>query len=194
MDELRREVTEAFDKGQAELGDLVGARQRLIRNALDARHAERPNRMQLAAGLAAGLIAALVIATFFYIRAGYRPNTEGPPRPAASPTPLSHALNVPDSTPVILYDDPGIPGQIDGMTWDGKQAGTAAWAPGLGVANPSANLFGSPTRITDRYRRVLATGNFGLKSFAGTWSDDGGHFCLMVPLDFVGANGVPATL
>src|SRR4029077_6947567 len=199
MDDLRRDVNEVFEKGQAGLGDLTGARERMIRSALAARTSERGNRMQLAASVATILIAAVVIATFVYVRLGNQPSHGGPihtptPVPSASPPPLSNRLDVPDSTPVILYDDPAKSDQIDGMTWDGKLSGTPGLGPSLGSANAWANRFGSATDITDRTGRVLGTGHFGAKGFAGTWADDGLHFCLMVPIDFLGANGVPGTL
>jgi hypothetical protein len=192
MDELRREVNEAFDKGQADLGDLGGVRERIVRQALSARGTRTGRHLQLAAGLAAVLIVAVVIATFAYARSGSQPTHGGPPRPSASPTPLSRPLSVPNDTPVLLYADPAN-AQIDGMTWDGKQSGRADWANGL--ANPSATLFVRPTEIIDRSGRVVATGNFGLKGFfSGTWADDDFHFCQMVPFDHIGPGGVPATL
>lgn len=194
MDELRREVIEAFDKGQAELLNLSGVRERIVRQALAARETRRDSSMQLAAGLAVVLIAAVVIATFAYVRYGSQPSHESPPRPSASPTPLSQPLSVSADTPVILYQDPANSDQIDGMTWDGKRSGRVDWSVGLGASNPSANQFATTTEITDRSGRVLGTGTFGMKFFTGTWADDGLHFCLMVPLDSLGANGVPATL
>jgi hypothetical protein len=194
MDDLRRDVNEAFDKAQAGLGDLEGARQRITQGALAARGKPVANRMHLSASLAALLLAAIVIATLAYVRAGSQPAHGGPARPTSSPTPLSLPLTVPDTTAVILYNDPAKADQIDGMTWDGKVSGTAGWAPGLESANPSANRFGSATQITDRGGHVLGAGQFGFKGFAGTWADDGLHFCLMVPIDFLGANGVQGTL
>jgi hypothetical protein len=191
MDEMRGEVNEAFDKGQAELGDLSGVRERIVRQALSARGSRTGSHLQLAAGLAAVLIAAVVIATFAYVRSGSQPTHGGPARPSASPTPLSRPLSVPNDTPVILYADPAN-AQIDGMTWDGKQSGRVDWA--LGLANPSATLFARTTEILDRSGRVVATGNFGTKDFSGTWADDDLHICQMVPFDHLGAGGVPATL
>ena len=61
MDDLRRDITEAFDEDQAALGDLSGVRERIVRSALAERGARGKSRMQLAAGLAAVLIAAIVI-------------------------------------------------------------------------------------------------------------------------------------
>lgn len=197
MDELRRDLNEVFDKEQSELGNLAGTPNRLVRDALAARATRSGARMQLAAGIAAVVIGAIVIAAFAYVRGGNQrggptvPATS--PRSSASPTPMSRALSVDPSTPVILYHDPANYDQMDGTTWDGKQSGRVDWAVAGAVANPSANLFATATEITDRSNRVLATGNFGAKYFTGTWADDGLSFCQMVPFDFLGAN-VPATL
>ena len=79
------------------------------------------------------------------------------------------------------------------MTWDGKTSGGLP-AVTSQAANPAANLFGSPTEIRDRSGHVVASGNFGTKVFTGTWAGDELHFCQMVPFDFLGASGVPATL
>jgi hypothetical protein len=55
-------------------------------------------------------------------------------------------------------------------------------------------LFGSMTDIRDRQGVVVNRGQFGAKSFAATWAEDDVHYCLMQPFDFLGADGVPATL
>jgi hypothetical protein len=153
--------------------------------------------MQLAAGLAAVLIAAVVIATFAYVRAGYQP-THGGPRvrmtPSSPPTPLSQPLNVSTDTPVIVYHDPANFDQTDGLTWDGKLSGKVDWGGLVGISNPAGNLLATATEIRDRSGRIVASGNFGAKSFQATWADDEVSFCRMVPFDFLGANGVPATL
>jgi hypothetical protein len=180
MDELRRDVNEAFDKAQADIGDLGGVRERMVRTALAARRKPNDHRMQRA-GLAAILIVALAIATFTFLRAGELTNG-GPPRRVQSPTPLTQPLNVPDSTPVIRYHDLANFSQIDAMTWDGKLSGTAAWGGGFRASNPAANLFATPTKITDREDRVVSTGDFGLV-VTGAWADDGTSFCQMAPFD-----------
>jgi hypothetical protein len=193
MDELRRKVNEAFEKDQVDFGELNGVRQRMFQSARAARSAH-DGRIQLAAGLAAVLIAAVVIATFAYSRAGIQQSHEGPPRPVQSPTPLGRALNVPNSTPVILYGDPAVPDQVDGMTWDAKLSGTVPVSPGTDSGNPAANLFATATEIRDRSGNLIATGNYGAKFFGGTWADDERQFCQLVPFDYLGADGVPATL
>ena len=197
MDDLRRDVNEAFDKAQADIGDLGGVRERMVRTALAARNKPKDHRMQLATGLAAILIAALVIATFTYLRAGLLTN-EGPARPVPSPTPLTQPLNVPNSTPVIRFHDLANFSQIDAMTWDGKRSGTAAWGGGLRASNPAVNLFATETKITDREGRVVSTGDFGLLE-TGAWADDGTSFCQMAPFDPSAVYGpaditVPSTL
>jgi hypothetical protein len=151
-------------------------------------------RTRGAAGLAAILIAAIAIATFAYVRAGYRPSPEGPPRPVQSPTPSSKVLDVPNSTPVILYGDPAKPDQVDGMTWDGKLSGIVPVAPGTDSGNPAATLFATSSEIRDRSGQLVATGNYGAKFFRGAWADDEQQFCQMAPFDHLGAGGVPATL
>jgi hypothetical protein len=194
MDDLRRKVNDAFEQSQANLGDLDGVRQRIVRAAL-ADHRPRDNRrLQLAAGIAAILIAAIAIGTFAYFRNGYRLSPEGPPRPAQSPSPSSKVLDVPNSTPVILYGDPAKPDQVDGMTWDGKLSGIVPVAPGTDSGNPAANLFATATQIYGRSGQVVAIGSYGAKFFGGTWADDEQQFCQMAPFDHLGAGGVPATL
>jgi len=83
-------------------------------------------RTELMAGIAAVLLAAILIGTFVYVRSLARPQNITPPItspppgvPRPSPT-LTRTLNVPNSTPVILFGDAGNPNQIDGMTWDGR--------------------------------------------------------------------------
>lgn len=183
MDELRHDVNEAFDKRQHELGDLKGVPERMLLTARAARGQRADNRLRLVAGLAAILVVALVIGTFAFVRAGILgPRVPaGSPKPGVSPTPtaLKTLLNVPDSTPVILYTDP-VNDQRDGITWDGKLSGRVDW-PVSGLPNPQANLFATGTEIMDRSGRPVATGTFLWSSFA--WADDGFHFCQTVPSD-----------
>jgi hypothetical protein len=197
MDELRRDLNAAFDNEQSELGNLAGTRNRLMRNALAARETRSGARLQLAAGIAAVVIAAIVIATFAYVRGGAHRSAPtipaASPRASAPPTPLSRALSVDPSTPVILYHDPAKSDQIDGITWDGKQSGRIDWPVPLAAHNAAATLFATATQIYDR-SGVVASGNFGAKYFAGTWADDEQSFCQLLPFDRLGAGGVPATL
>jgi hypothetical protein len=198
-DELRREVNKAFDQGQAELGDLHGVRDRLLRAGLAARGNRSDNRLQLAASLAIVLIAALVVATFVYVRAGNQLIPGGMHRPRPSPTPLTQPLDVPDKTPVIRYHDLANFNQIDAMTWDGKNFGTADWGSGFRVSNPAVNLFAKETTITDREGRVVLTGDFRGIEGRGAWADDGTSYCQMAPDDPTSVYGpadnkVPSTL
>jgi hypothetical protein len=197
MTKLRDEVRSAFDQEQSSLRDVGDARHRLMQGALAARDVPSSRGLQLAAGIAAVLIAAIVIATFALVRAGSQsrivPATTPTPRAAVSPTPLRTVLNVPDSTPIITFGDPAKPDQIDGVTWDGKQYGVLPYQP-TGLGNPANSLFAGQTEIRDRSGKLVASGTFGAKYFGGTWADDEVHFCQMVPFDYLGANGVPATL
>jgi len=195
---LRDEVRRAFDREQATLGEVGDARHRLVHYALTARDLPASRGLQWAAGIAAVLITAIVIATFALVRAGTHsqvvPAATPTPRAAVFPTPLHNVLGVPDATPIILYGDPAKPDQVDGMTWDGKLSGILASQPVAAGGNPANNLFGTATEITDRSGKTVASGTFGAKFFGGTWADDETHFCQMVPFDYIGANGVPATV
>jgi photosystem II stability/assembly factor-like uncharacterized protein len=69
MDNLGKDLRSVFERQQSGLGEIRGARETLVRRALERRD-EPPlgGRLQFAAGVAAVLIAALVIATFAYVR------------------------------------------------------------------------------------------------------------------------------
>jgi hypothetical protein len=198
MTKLRDDVRRAFDREQTALGDVGDAPRRLIYNALAARDVPTSHGLQWAAAIAAVLIAAIVIATFALARANSHsqviPSATPSPKAQASPTPLVNTLNVPDSTPIIIYGDPAKAGQLDGITWDGKLSGKLGAGLPTGVSNPAANLFGSSTDIKDRSGNTLATGTFGAKFFGGTWADDEAHLCRMVPFDTLSATGVATTL
>lgn len=163
--------------------------------------ARQSHRLQWAAAIAAVLIGAIVITTFALVRGNMRhqPVPATSPKAHVSPTPLQKVIDVPDSTPLILYSDPVDPAQLDGVTWDGKTSGRMSYQQIAGVAgpgNPQNNLFGGPTSIVDRSGHTVMNGNFGAKFFTATWSDDGQHLCLMTPAYLQGgsANGVPAVL
>lgn len=177
MDDLRRDLIEAFDKGQTELGDLQGVRERMLRGAYASRRTRPDNRLQLAAGVAVILIAALVIGTFVYVRAVIQLSPAG-------------RINVPDSTPLILYHDPANADQIDGVTWDGRTSGRI----GLGglsesTSNAAGTLFATSTgEVRDRAGRLVQS-----KGFSGLWADDERSYCFMFPKGFVDV-GAPAIL
>jgi len=197
MTKLRDDVRGAFDQEQARLGDMGDARHRLVHGAMVARDVPASRGLQVAAGVAAVLIAAIVIATFALARANNHsqvvPAATPTPKAVVSPTPFRNALNVPDSTSIITFGDPAKPGQIDGVTWDGKQYGVLPYQP-TGQGNPANNLFAGQTEIRDRSGKLVASGTFGAKYFGGTWADDEVHFCQMVPFDNPGAGGLPTTL
>jgi hypothetical protein len=178
MDDLRREMIEAFDKGQAELGDIRGVRDRMLRGAYTGRRTRSDNRLPLAAGIAAILIAAVVIGTFVYVRAMSQPSPAG-------------RINVPDSTPLILYHDPANVDQIDGVTWDGRTSGRLGFGGLNGTnSNPAGTLYGTSTGIRDRSGTSVLDMNGG---FDGVWADDGRHYCFMFPMGFTDG-GAPAIL
>jgi hypothetical protein len=184
MDELRREVNKAFDQQQSQLGDLEGARDRMIHRALAVRTSEPANRMQLAAGLAAILIAALVIATFAYIRAGSQPTSSKP------------LGGVPNTTPLILYHDPSKIGQIDGITWDGRSSGRVGdGGVDTGTSNPAGTRYTSTGGVRDRAGRVLGPMAYAwANGFHVTWADDELHYCQIVPASVNEAGAVPGML
>jgi photosystem II stability/assembly factor-like uncharacterized protein len=101
MDNLRNDLRAAFARQQSRLGDLRGARETLVRRALERRDkAALDGRLQFAAGIAAVLIAALVIGTLTYMRGrgifheGPVPGTASPSRlatPLTSPSPVSES-------------------------------------------------------------------------------------------------------
>jgi len=197
MRKLGDDVRRAFDREQATLGEVGDARHRLVHNALIARDIPDSRGLQWAAGIAAMLIAVIVIVTFAIARANSHSNVlpaaTPSPKALASPTPLTNVLNVPDSTPIITFGDPAKPDQIDGITWDGKLSGVLPYQP-VGSGNPTNNLFATATEIRDRHGKLVASGNFGAKYFAGIWADDEIHFCQMVPFDNPGSGGLATTL
>jgi hypothetical protein len=141
------------------------------------------------------LAAVLCAACGATVEPGAKGNPSLTPSPSGnpSPTPVSAPLTVPESAPVIFFRDAANFEQVDGVTWDGV-VGVAAGTPEYHASSPSETLFGTPTAILNRKGAVVNRGAFGLKSFAATWADDDVHFCLIEPLDTLGANGIPATL
>jgi hypothetical protein len=183
MDDIRRDVIEAFDGGQAELGDLRGVRERMLRGAYAGRSSRADNRMQLVAGVAAILIAALVIATFVYVRAVSQPSPAG-------------KLNVPGSTPLILYHDPANVAQIDGITWYGRTTGHVGdGGVNGGTSNPAGTLYATGTDIRDRTGKVVGPlANTPVKTSRVTWADDELHYCQVVPAPYKGVGPGPGML
>ena len=171
MDDMRRDVIEAFDKGQAELGDLRGVRERMLRGAYAGRSARSDNGLYVAAAIAAILIAALVIGTFAYIRANSQPSPAG-------------GFNVPDTTPLILFHDPTKAGQVDGITWDGRSSGRIGDG-GIngGTSNPAGTLYSTGTDIRDRIGQGAGSACRipRQKPARVAWADDELHYCQFVP-------------
>jgi photosystem II stability/assembly factor-like uncharacterized protein len=92
MDRLRKDLRTVFSRQQAPLGDLAGARQRLIAGALRQRDEPVGGRLQFAAGIVAVVLAVVIVATFVYMRAGQGVHPEGPSpvvSPKASPSPIA---------------------------------------------------------------------------------------------------------
>lgn len=195
-------------------GNPAAPRERLVRNGLADHHKPMGRRTELAAGIAAVVLAAIVVGTFAYIRVATRPHTIAPPITSASPSPqalnpspspLSQLLKVDPATPVILFSDPAIARQIDGMTWDGQRAGKITQIPAsvtneAGSFSPAGTLIAMFPDIFDRSGRVVATLTGGTNSepgvgelFLGTWADDELHYCQVVPI-FGGTRAVTGTL
>jgi hypothetical protein len=194
---MRDDVRTAFARQLSALGDTGDARHRLMHEAMLNRDRAQTPGWQWAAGIAAILIAAIVIVTFALVKVNTHttvvPAATPSPRAQASPTPLVNELNVPDSTPIIVYHDPANVDQVDGTTWDGRQSGKITGGS-LAMANPANNLFGQGGQIVDRHGNVVATGTYGAKFWEATWADDERHFCFMSPFDNAGAAGIPTTL
>jgi hypothetical protein len=186
MGKLRENVRAAFADEQAKLGDLGGARHRLMTNAIAARDRGEGHGRQWIAAVAAFVLAAIVIASLVLVRAGGSPRVvpaaTPSPRAIASPTPLSQPLSVPDSTPVILYHDPARFDQLDGMTWDGRISGrVGAGVANGGVSNPQGSLYSTMTDIRDRSGHVVAA--LDITKASVFWADDGRQFCAAVRVD-----------
>jgi hypothetical protein len=206
MNDLRRDINEVFAKQQGQLGDAAGTGNRMLRAATAGRRVNR-QLWPSVAGVALVLVAASAIGVSVMIRGQHSKNvvTNHPsPTPIATPTatpaptPMSQQLHVPDTTPVILFHDPVDVQQIDGITWDGSARGRVAAGPEFGngfTPNPAGTLFGGTGYVRDRAGTVVATPAVTTKGFAGTWSDDGQHYCSMVSKSLLPpAGGEPATL
>ncbi len=204
MNDLRREINEIFASQQTQMGDVSQTSNRMMRAATGTRRVN-PQLWRSVAGVAMVLVAAAAVGTAVVIR-GLQPKgvvTHHPsptpsatPAPTPAPTAMAQALNVPDSTPVILFRDPVDVQQIDGITWDGSASGRVAANPGQGfIQNPSGTLYGIQGSIRNRTGAVVATPSVNTKGFQATWADDGQHYCSMVSADALGQpGGEPTTL
>jgi hypothetical protein len=206
MNDLRRDINEVFAKQQGQLGDVSGAGNRMLRAATAGRRVNR-QLWPSVAGVALVLVAASAIGVSVVIRGLHPKNvvTNHPsPTPIATsvptpvPTPMSQPLQVPATTPVILFRDPVDNQQLDGITWDGSARGRVAKNPDVAmgfVQNPAGTLYGWTGYIADRTGAVVASPAVTTKGFAGTWADDGRHYCSMVSKSALPpAGGEPATL
>jgi hypothetical protein len=206
MNDLRRDIKETFAREQMQLADVSQASNRMLRAAISGRRVNRQLWPSMA-GVALVLIAASAVGVSVLIR-GQHPKsvvTSHPtPTPIATatatpvPTPMSQALQVPSTTPVILFHDPLDDQQMDGITWDGSARGRVAVRPEIGtgfVQNPAGTLYGWTGYIRDRTGAVVASPPVTTKGFIGTWADDGRHYCSMVSKSSAPpAGGEPTTL
>ncbi len=206
MNDLRRDINEIFAKQQGQLGDVAGAGNPMLRAATAGRRVNR-QLWPSVAGVALVLVAASAIGVSVVIRGLHSKNvvtTHPSPTPIATPTatlaptPMSQPLRVPATTPVILFRDPLDEQQIDGITWDGSAKGRIVANPDFArgfTQNPAGTLFGGTGYIRDRVGAIVASPAVTTKGFAGTWADDGQHYCSMVSKSALPpAGGEPATL
>jgi hypothetical protein len=205
MKDLRRDINEVFEKQQGQLADVAGAGNRMLRAATAGRRVNR-QPWRSVAGVAVVLVAASAIGASVVIRGLHPKNvvTHQSPTPIATPTatpaptPMSQLLQVPATTPVILFHDPAAFDQIDGITWDGSVKGRVGVnpVPDTGIyPNPAGTLFATTQDVRDRSGTVVATLKQPTKGFPGTWADDGRHYCSMVSESPFGQpGGKPTTL
>ena len=206
MNDLRREINEIFAARQTHMGDVSQTSTRMMRAATGTRRVNR-QLWPSVAGVAMVLVAATAVGTAVVIRGlhpkGVVTNHPSPtpiatPAPTPAPTAMAQPLNVPSSTPVILFHDPVDVQQIDGVTWDGSAKGRvfASSNAAMGfVQNPAGTLFGWTGSIRDRTGAIVASPAVNTKGFAGTWADDGQHYCSMISKSALPpAGGEPATL
>lgn len=103
------------------------------------------------------------------------------PSPLPSPTPLTAPLNLPDTTPVILYHDPADMTQLDAVSWDGTVSGKIG--PGDkygGITNSAGSRYVIGADVYDRSHTVVAQVPVDQKVFSGVWADDQTHYCQVV--------------
>jgi photosystem II stability/assembly factor-like uncharacterized protein len=98
MDRLRRDIEAIFGRRQEALGDLGGARERVLRGAFAKRAEPIGSWAQFMAGVATVVLTTLIVATFAYGRVGtnthpYPPASSTRTNPPASPTPTTPKPN-----------------------------------------------------------------------------------------------------
>jgi hypothetical protein len=208
MNDLRRDINDVLERQQAELREIPATRSRMLRAATSPRR-RSAQLWPSVAGVAVVLVAASAVGLTVVLR-GLHTATVSRPHPtptatvaptataSAAPTPMAKALDVPATTPVILFHDPVDFQQIDGITWDGSASGRVGANPiaASGIApNRDGSLWSTTEDIRDRSGNVVATLPQPSKGFAGTWADDNRYYCRLAaanPLGVVG--GVPTTL
>ena len=206
MNDLRHDINEVFAKQQGQLGDALGAGNRMLRAATLGRR-RNVQLWRSVAGVALVLVAAAAVGTAVVIRGlnlrsvvthHPSPTPIATPTAAPSPTPMSQPLRVPSTTPVILFRDPVSDQQLDGVTWDGSARGRVGPNPDVAmgfVQNPAGTLYGWTGYIRDRSGALVASPTVNTKGFSGAWADDGQHYCSMVSKSKLPpAGGEPATL
>ena len=169
MNDLRRDINEVFAKQQGQLGDVVGAGNRMLRSATAGRRINR-QLWSSVAGVALVLVAALAIGVSVVIRQMHPQKVvTSHPSPTPIATPMSQALPVPSTTPVILFRDPLNDQQLDGSAWDGTAKGRVAVSPELGSGfrqNPAGTLYQWVGGISNRTGAVVAASATGFKTRA----------------------------
>ncbi len=208
MNDLRREIKEGFAPLQSQITNMPPIEDRMLRTAKATKPASR--RAQLwpsLTGVALVLIAAVVVGTAVVMRGlhprsvlRHQPSPTPSVQPTAAPLPtaMANPLQVPATTPIIVFRDPVNTNQLDGMSWDGFTVGRLGAKPdsvSSFVPNAAGSLFGLTGQIVDRSGTVVAAVPNPTKGFQATWADDGQHYCAMVSAPTLGVvGGVPATL
>src|SRR5204862_6306627 len=109
VNDLRREINEVFARQQAQLGDIPGASNRMLRAATSGRRVN-PQLLPSLAGVALVLVAATAVGVSVVIRGQHpksvttthpSPTPLATPRATPAPTPMSQPLQAPARTPVL---------------------------------------------------------------------------------------------
>jgi hypothetical protein len=200
MEELGRSLREAFEREQAGLGSLAGARDRVMSTAIASRRASPGRALRLAGGAVALLLTAAVVGTLLLARSGAtaqpahsRPTAiptvaPTPSSPPSTPTPgpataavsghQTQALAVPSSEPVLLFRDGDDPSQVDGVTWDGGTAGRVGQVSSQSgiLQNPPGTRYAVTSGLVyDRSGAQVGTAPPARDPWR--WADDGGGYC-----------------
>jgi hypothetical protein len=175
MDDLRPELRDEFAKEQAGLGDLAGARERLLQNARAAREHRGPGSAPLLAGVAAVLLAVIVVATFAYIRLNGGPPRVAGPLPTSSPT-APVATPTPEVSP-IPSPSPSPSPSPEPSPSTGPYPTTS---PVAGNA-PPARIWAAMAYDPVRHGAVLFGGTGSSGFMNDTWTWDGSAWLQLTP-------------